>query len=203
MRKKLSVVFILLFFIFSFTGLNIAQSDKINYDESKVPNFTLPNSLILDNGSRVADNNAWIKKRRGEILELFETYVYGKSPDRPKNVSFKVCDVRSMETIENDYFDFILFSFNGIDYISHWDRLMAFEEIKRVGKNGGFFCFSTHNLQGIDQVFTLQASFNPIKILWRISKYLILRFWVLNRNVIEKLKKENYAIINDGDHLLP
>jgi hypothetical protein len=79
--------------IFAYSAKCLAQSDEIIYDESKVPVYELPDPLILENGDRVTDSDTWIKERRGEILKLFETYVYGKSPSRPRNVSFTVLSV--------------------------------------------------------------------------------------------------------------
>lgn len=50
-----------------------------NYDESKVPNNTLPDPLVFENGTKVENKSDW-KKRRAEILKLFEEEVYGISP---------------------------------------------------------------------------------------------------------------------------
>ncbi len=63
----------------------------INYDESKVPSYKLPDPLTLQNGDKVTDPETWYKKRRMEILSLFESEQFGKVPDR-KNVSFNVFD---------------------------------------------------------------------------------------------------------------
>ena len=115
-------------------------------------------------------------------------------PER-ENRAFRICDVRSMEMFEDNYFDFILFSFNGIDNLSHDDRLTALHEIKRVCKNGGIFCFSTHNLQSIDKLLKIDFSKNPIIMAKRIVKYFLLR--ILNGN-FEKLKKKNFAMIDSG-----
>jgi hypothetical protein len=49
------------------------------YHESKVPTYTLPDPLLLKNGQKVADTSMWKEKRRPEILELFETFVYGRT----------------------------------------------------------------------------------------------------------------------------
>lgn len=63
------------------------------------------------------------------------------------NMSFQVSDIRDLRTLESSSFDFILFSFNGIDTVGkHEDRLSAFDEIHRVCSPGGNFCFSSHNL---------------------------------------------------------
>ncbi len=51
-----------------------------NYDEGKVPRYTLPDPLVLNDGQRVTDTATWRGKRRPEIVHLFEQYVYGKVP---------------------------------------------------------------------------------------------------------------------------
>ena len=67
-----------------------AQPPAANYDEAKVPAYTLPDPLLLTNGRRVRDAAEWRKKRRPEVLHLFETHVYGRSPGRPKTLLFGV-----------------------------------------------------------------------------------------------------------------
>jgi hypothetical protein len=70
-----------------------AQPKGTNYDESKVPKYTLPDPLVLASGDRVTDAETWQKKRRAEILSLFEKHVYGRSPGRPEAMTFKVTSV--------------------------------------------------------------------------------------------------------------
>ncbi|MCA9147495.1 MAG: hypothetical protein KDB05_32190, partial [Planctomycetales bacterium] len=41
-----------------------AQPQGFNYDESKVPTFTLPDPLVLTNGDIVVDAKTWQEKRR-------------------------------------------------------------------------------------------------------------------------------------------
>jgi hypothetical protein len=59
------------------TGLDI------NYDESKVGDVRLPDPLIMEDGRAVKDEEAWRQARRGEVLELFRTQVYGRAPAGP------------------------------------------------------------------------------------------------------------------------
>ena len=61
----------------------------VNYDESKIPTYSLPDPLVMQNGKKVNNPKTWYKKRRPEILRLFENEQFGKFPDR-KDVSFKV-----------------------------------------------------------------------------------------------------------------
>ncbi|MEO6807825.1 MAG: acetylxylan esterase [Isosphaeraceae bacterium] len=62
----------------------------INQDESKVPPYTLPDPLVLNNGEKVGDAETWTSKRRPEIETLFETHVYGKMPGPPEGMRFEV-----------------------------------------------------------------------------------------------------------------
>ena len=64
----------------------------VNYDESKVGSYTLPNALTLANGKPVRDAKTWNEKRRPEIVKLFEENEYGRCPARPKGMSFDVFD---------------------------------------------------------------------------------------------------------------
>lgn len=127
------------------------------------------------------------------MIKACKKRFFGTDP----HISFKVCDVRSMKIFKDNYFDFILFSFNGIDYISHEDRFAALKEIKRIIKDQGFFCFSTHNIQNIDKLFSLGFTTNPLKLAYRIQKLLRLR--IANKQY-KKLSKEKYAIITDIDY---
>lgn len=61
-----------------------------NYDEAKVPKYTLPDPLVCEDGTRVNDAQMWREKRRGEIQKLFETQMYGKAPGRPEGMRFEL-----------------------------------------------------------------------------------------------------------------
>lgn len=74
-------------------AVNAQGPSSANYDESKAGTFTLPDPLILNNGKPVPTAREWMKRRRAEILELFETNVYGRSPRPPKHIRFNVFDV--------------------------------------------------------------------------------------------------------------
>lgn len=53
-----------------------------------VPGF--PGVLTLRDGSKVATKKDWEEKRRPELKALFEHYMYGRFPERPKEVTAKV-----------------------------------------------------------------------------------------------------------------
>jgi hypothetical protein len=64
----------------------------VNYTEANVGDYVLPDPLILANGQKVRNAETWYQKRRLEIVKLFEENQYGRSPGRPKDMSFDVFD---------------------------------------------------------------------------------------------------------------
>jgi hypothetical protein len=63
-----------------------------NYDEAKVGSYTLPDPLALQNGTPVRDAKTWTKQRRPEILNLYETEIYGRVPRRAPKVKWEVVE---------------------------------------------------------------------------------------------------------------
>jgi ubiquinone/menaquinone biosynthesis C-methylase UbiE len=119
----------------------------------------------------------------------------------PPHIWFAVCDARAMGLFETDSFDFILFSYNGIDYVGHEDRLKILKEVWRVGKPGGYFCFSSHNLNWAANLFELRRmiSLDPRRAI-QSAKRLVLRF-VFNRGVpAAALRRSAWFVFNDGAH---
>jgi len=66
-----------------------------NYDESKVPDYELPDPLTFANGKPVTNDSDWYNRRRPEILNLFEEEVYGRIPEFEYNEVFVVDDCDS------------------------------------------------------------------------------------------------------------
>jgi ubiquinone/menaquinone biosynthesis C-methylase UbiE len=60
-------------------------------------------------------------------------------------VLFGAADARALPFRDRS-FQFVLFSYNGIDYVSHDDRLRILDEVRRVLEPGGRYAFSSHNL---------------------------------------------------------
>ena len=64
----------------------------VNYDESLSGTFTLPDPLVFPDGRKVKSATQWYKKRRPQIVSLFEEFEYGKIPVNVKKFAFKVSD---------------------------------------------------------------------------------------------------------------
>jgi hypothetical protein len=67
-----------------------SQRPDTNYDEGKVPAYTLPDPLAGKTGP-VTTAQAW-PARRAEILDLFRDNVYGRRPGRPQGLTFTVIE---------------------------------------------------------------------------------------------------------------
>lgn len=70
-----------------------AARDGINYHEEKVPDYVLPDPLVMLDGQKVRNKKMWYGKRRPELLELFRKNVYGRVPSTPYNKRFNVTNI--------------------------------------------------------------------------------------------------------------
>jgi (4-O-methyl)-D-glucuronate---lignin esterase len=62
-----------------------------NYDESKAnPYPNLPDPLTMNNGEKVTTAKMWREKRRPQIVEMYEKYVYGRVPSDVPRVTWTV-----------------------------------------------------------------------------------------------------------------
>ncbi len=175
-----------------------------------LPELTFLNMLKKELGKmKMLDIGVGAGRTTEHFAKLVKEYVgidYSDSlikacKNRYKNETeyrFTTCDVRDMHMFSDNQFDFVLFSFNGLDYISHEDRLVALKEIHRVTKNGAIFIFSTHNLLSLKKLYQIQFTKNPIKLMKRILKYFLIVFY---NGRLNKYTDKNYAILKDGAHM--
>ena len=130
---------------------------------------------------------------------------------------FVESDVRSMDIFGSSMFDFVMFSYNGIDSFCHEDRLTAFKEIRRVLRSNGYFYFSSHNLnwENLSDIFSFKLNSsgagetNGLVDFIRLfnngikSGFGTLRLNILNRtlwrkNFIQKLRENQRGLLFDN-----
>jgi len=115
--------------------------------------------------------------------------------------AFMCADVRNLHVFKDCSFDFVLFSFNGLDCITHEGRLQGLREICRVLKPGKLFVFSSHNRNFRYAQTTPKLSFciNPITQVKNIYYFIL-----FTRNYRCNKKREvfcpEYAIIRSEQH---
>jgi ubiquinone/menaquinone biosynthesis C-methylase UbiE len=119
-------------------------------------------------------------------------------------------DARDMPIFRDGGFDFVLFSYNGLDCVDHTGRLQILSEIFRVMKSGGIFMFSGHNRDHL----TGRASFirrklrsirdlhpvrHPLATIGTLTDLAVSLFNHLRQYRLEQRTTE-YAILNDPAH---
>ncbi len=57
-----------------------AQQFTANYDEAKVPAYSLPDPLLFTDGKVVKSKKDW-QRRRAELMNIFQREVYGRNPE--------------------------------------------------------------------------------------------------------------------------
>lgn len=114
---------------------------------------------------------------------------------------FLVGDARDLKEFADETFDFVLFSYNGIDAISHEDRLKVLREISRVLKKDGIFMFSSHNRDYRHfkkPYWLIEPQLNAVFVKNLLSYLLFLpRHLQMKKYEVDV---HEYAIVNDCDH---
>jgi len=101
-RKKARVVTALSVLTTLATSPPAAEPDGKKHfrpDDPNLPACTLPDVLTTADGRRITTVGEWKTVRRPEVLELFRKHVYGRVPETPAQVTFKVTnrDPNAME----------------------------------------------------------------------------------------------------------
>ncbi|MGA2682170.1 MAG: class I SAM-dependent methyltransferase [Candidatus Bathyarchaeia archaeon] len=148
----------------------------------------LPFMKMLDIGVGAARTTTYFACLVGEYVGVdYSQNMINASRRKFPQYTFKVADARNLSDFEEDYFDFVLFSFNGIDSVDHRERLRILHEIRRVIKKGGYFCFSAHNLNSYSgRIRSIKFPKNPALLVLR--SYSLLQTRLLNMKTWRDLR---------------
>ncbi len=147
-------------------------------------------------GQRLLDLGVGGGRTTAFLLEISRDYVgldysagmVQSCQRRFPGVRFVHGDARQMPEFGAEEFDFVFFSWNGIDNVSHEDRLQILSEVQRVLRPGGWFVFASHNAANpvtkIYHLSNVEWSLNPLRT-WRslrkhwsnVKRYLANRHW--------------------------
>lgn len=132
----------------------------------------------------------------------YSTNMVSQCRDRFPDARCLHVDARDMSGFDSGTFDLVLFSNNGLDCLTHEDRIQALREIHRVLTAGGHFVFSSHNRQYRNAIVhpKLELSLDPGRQLRAV-----VRFWRRTRNHRRNIRlqrfERDYWILNDRAHL--
>lgn len=112
-------------------------------------------------------------------------------------------DVRDLSAFDDHSFDVVVFSYNGLDSISHTDRLLALREVRRTLVDGGLFLFSSHNRE-FDRFNLLpwQGMRQPGRRMLREIRAALIPAARANRRRLRprQVVGPDWAVINDSAH---
>lgn len=70
-------------------SINGFAAEKLPAVSELTPQTSLPDPLVMLNGQKVATRKQWVDKRRPELKALFQHYMYGDIPPKPRKLNFK------------------------------------------------------------------------------------------------------------------
>jgi ubiquinone/menaquinone biosynthesis C-methylase UbiE len=116
-------------------------------------------------------------------------------------LTWQVGDARFLKTFPDQAFDLILFSFNGLDFMTHSERLQVLTDLHRLCRPGGYLCFSSHNLQGIEAQFSWrhQWQWNPLITYVNLCMAGVWR-WCNPGLTLAQLQAMPHGVIRDESH---
>ncbi len=81
--RRSRLLFAAILYVLSTSSLFAQKVPAPNYDESKIPEFKLPDPFVRVDGTKVSPRK-WHEERREEIMEIFGKEMYGIAPPGPK-----------------------------------------------------------------------------------------------------------------------
>jgi ubiquinone/menaquinone biosynthesis C-methylase UbiE len=123
-------------------------------------------------------------------------------------VAFEHGDARDLSRYRDGSFALVAFFCQGIDMVTHQDRLAILGEAHRVLRPGGYYVFSTHNKQSDDHDRGLvlpdfRPTKNPLRLAVRVARFATqVGVRVYNRRRFARLvtKTPEYSLVNDVAH---
>ncbi len=136
----------------------------------------LKGCTLLDMGIGAGRTTRFLLQLVGEYRGFdYSNEMVRAAAARFPGVKIEERDARDLSAYGDASFDVVLFSFNGIDCLSHQGRLQVMGEVKRVLKPGGIFAFSSHNREKPktlpQDLSNLNRSKNPVRMVKNLIEY--------------------------------
>jgi SAM-dependent methyltransferase len=151
---------------------------------------------VLDLGCGGGRTSARLHQMAAEYVGLdCSARMIDTCKQRYPNFTFVQGDARELSLFCDSSFEFVMFSFNGIDSMGHANRLKVLREVFRVLRPEGSFAFSSHSIdfRNIAVWFDRRISLLSLASLRKHAKNLIGYLQVRHRQV----RTRDYAILSD------
>jgi SAM-dependent methyltransferase len=156
---------------------------------------------LLDIGVGAGRSTAYLHQRCREYVGIdYSPTMVDRAKSRFPQLELRVMDARDLSAFATDSFGVVVFSYNGIDYMGHEERLTTLKEIHRVLRPGSVFIFSTHNRNSkVLSAWSIRHLQTPpgLKALPKnLARFFLGIFNSLRVKKFERLE-EDYALLND------
>lgn len=180
-------------------AVNMFSEDALQAPEQAIFNMLpLASMSVLDIGIGAGRTTHYLASRCKHYIGVdYSAPMIEAAKQQFPSIALHVADARSLPFQE--HFDFILFSFNGIDNMPHEDRITTLNEIKKSLKPGGYFAFSSHNIFGAKKLFHIQWNRKPRRMIESAKRWYKTR--TRNPSWSTIITKDN-VVINEGAHAL-
>jgi ubiquinone/menaquinone biosynthesis C-methylase UbiE len=148
---------------------------------------------VLDLGCGGGRTSARLHEMAAEYVGLdYSARMIETCKQRYPGLIFVQGDATEMSLFGDASFEFVIFSYNGIDTMSHAGRLKVLQEVLRVLRPEGFFAFSSHSIdfRNIALWFDRRASLASLR---KHAKNLISYLQVRRHQI----RTSDYAILSD------
>lgn len=109
-----------------------------------------PGARVLDLGVGTGRTTSWLADRATTYVGIdCAPAMVAAARRRHPGADLREGDAADLGTIPDDSMDAVVFSYNGIDYLSDPDRRRALAEIRRVLAPAGVLVFSSHDPRGM------------------------------------------------------
>lgn len=162
----------------------------------------LSRASILDIGIGTGRTTGFLAPRCAAYTGVdYSPEMIERARGRYPAADLRVADARDLGSIGAAAVDIVVFSYNGIDYVDHQDRLRILEQIHHVLRPNGAFLFSAHRL-GVaiprsTDLSNLALSMNPLRAANGLLKYLQGIGHARRLRPLQRREAE-YAVLNDA-----
>lgn len=160
---------------------------------------------LLDIGIGAGRTTRFLLPRAGRYVGVdYSPDMIATASARFPDATLHVRDARDLSAYADGEFDTVMFSFNGMDCLSHEGRMAALAEIRRVLKPAGWFVFSAHNRgrppASAFSLGNLSISKHPLRMWRNASRYLRgIWNWLRSKNLA--VQTQEYAMRHDSGNI--
>lgn len=180
----------------------------LEYSEIQLPEKTIFDELltsdhkILDIGTGTGRTSRLLIPFCSKYLGVdysSEMINHCKKLFKQPNAKFDVFDARKISDLNDFDFDTIIFSFNGIDYITYKERNDFLNNLCKHFSSGANFVFSTHNTGNLNEQFSLHRTGYWKTQIYYTKKWLLSNFYNLGIR-LSNFPKAGYVNMRDSAH---